>query len=374
METWAMLESLLNDRRALADRYQAALFDWSTVSLCCTRCDARSMSSFFVILDVDYDSMESLEAHAGNLVPRLLEHLDGPRCARCEAETFVDRLYLLTYHAPESRDLVVAHAPESEEHPFESATCSFWHPDSGFEPVERFSPGQAQGFELSALVRRAAVEEMAAQPDDEAVVEHGIRALDRAPGHPLLLEILEKLIDWGRTQLAGAIARAHIDLHPEDPQGHYWLGEVIFKMVNHGARDREALDEAIHHLSVAIELDPGLTSPRNSLGNCLRLLGKNHQARLWYIDLIEEDAGCPEARFNLGIMDLEAGDAESALAHFEEGEKVELEDADFPVGRARALLALGQVEEAAEALERVRELNPDHPRLESLEAQLIGPN
>lgn len=61
---------------------------------------------------------------------------------------------------------------------------------------------------------------------------------------------------------------------------------------------------------------------------------------------------------------------ELALVHFQEGERLEPADADYPVGVARALLQLGRKEEARKALARAQALTSSHPRFAELEVAL----
>ena len=77
----------------------------------------------------------------------------------------------------------------------------------------------------------------------------------------------------------------------------------------------------------------------------------------------------PEANYTLGLILLVAK-PEAALACFERGEAASPEDPDYPRSRARALLALGRLPEAREAIERAEELAPDDPRVAQVAGEL----
>jgi tetratricopeptide (TPR) repeat protein len=201
------------------------------------------------------------------------------------------------------------------------------------------------------------------------LVAQAERALAAAPGNPLLMEVALALISLGRTGLASAIAEAHIAAHPDDPSGHFTLGQVIFHVVNHGAMPREAISEAISHIEAGLALDPSSVEGSLALASCRRFQHRDDDARVLYERVLEGQPGCAVAHYNLGIMALET-DPTSALTHFELGEKSEPDDPDYPMGVARACVALGRFEVAREALNRVRELAPDHPLLGVVEPQL----
>jgi len=59
-----------------------------------------------------------------------------------------------------------------------------------------------------------------------------------------------------------------------------------------------------------------------------------------------------------------------ALVHFQEGERLEPGDPDYPVGAARALVQLGRKDEARKALARAKKLTETHARFAELEAAL----
>jgi tetratricopeptide (TPR) repeat protein len=224
-------------------------------------------------------------------------------------------------------------------------------------------------MQLSVLVRRVAVASMLQDPDAEALVAEAARALASAPGHPLLMDVAHGLIGFGRTGVAAAIAEAHIAAHPDHAIGHITLGQIIFQVVNHGAMPPEAIDEAVLHIETGLALDPTSLEGTLALASCRRFQRREGEARGLYERILERDPGCALAHYNLGVMVLDT-DPATALAHFQFGQEAEPDDPDYPMGIARACVALGQMEMAREALEKVRELAPDHPLLPTIEARL----
>jgi Flp pilus assembly protein TadD len=159
-------------------------------------------------------------------------------------------------------------------------------------------------------------------------------------------------------------------LNPEDAQGHAWLGEILQLVINRGALPMEHLPEAVASLERALELDPNHSGAKMSLATCHRITGQEDLARDLYQDLTSVESVSAMAHYNLGIMDLGAGESLSALEHFQAGESLDPEDPDYPLGIARACIALGRKAQAKEALNRAMEIAPDHPRIEEIESQL----
>jgi tetratricopeptide (TPR) repeat protein len=75
------------------------------------------------------------------------------------------------------------------------------------------------------------------------------------------------------------------------------------------------------------------------------------------------------AHYNLAVIYL-ATEPARALEHFAAGERLAPKDADYPLGAARALLALGRQVDAREAFQRGVALDPKHRLIAQLAKQL----
>jgi Flp pilus assembly protein TadD len=125
------------------------------------------------------------------------------------------------------------------------------------------------------------------------------------------------------------------------------------------------LDLAESHIRRALELSPHHPRALTTRALILRLRGRDDDALAIYREILAHHPGSAVAHYNIAIMLLGRTPAE-ALAHFAAGAALDPEDADYPVGEARALVALGRRSEARRALARAKELAPDHPRIAEL--------
>ena len=78
-----------------------------------------------------------------------------------------------------------------------------------------------------------------------------------------------------------------------------------------------------------------------------------------------------ELELAAGKAQLELGDDEAALANFVAALALDADSADAWAGRALALLELGRREQAAPAIARLAELDPEHPLLAVLRQELL---
>jgi tetratricopeptide (TPR) repeat protein len=107
------------------------------------------------------------------------------------------------------------------------------------------------------------------------------------------------------------------------------------------------------------------------VANVARIRGDEATAIRTLERLLSLHPSHPEASYTLGLL-LLGPDPARALALFEDGEKVQPRDPDYPRGRARALLAMGRYVEARAAAERAQELAPDDPRVAELMARFAS--
>lgn len=88
---------------------------------------------------------------------------------------------------------------------------------------------------------------------------------------------------------------------------------------------------------------------------------------------MDEDPNHPELRLLYGAVLAEAGQVGEAELAWLAAAYLAPQDTRPPLQLARLYLAAGQPEAAAQALERVRLIDPDHPDLAALEDLVVQP-
>jgi tetratricopeptide (TPR) repeat protein len=195
------------------------------------------------------------------------------------------------------------------------------------------------------------------------------RLLHADPDDLLLVRFAAPLLEHRYSEFCMGLAENHRRLAPEDAEGPYLYGEALLTRINSQIEPMERLPEARSALQRAVELRDDHFPAALSLANALRLEKRYDEAKGVFSILLERHPDSAQVHFNLAAMSVER-EPELALVHFQEGEKLEPEDPDYPVGVARALLRLERKEEAREALKRAKKLIGSHPRFAELEAAL----
>lgn len=345
---------LLAHRRSMTDEFGVETLDQAFAKFRCTRCRAPVPDPTFRSFgDAPYLDLEGLGAVAARLA-RAVGEAPAPECPGCGAPARLARLEVHSYDASAGRDLVLAVGLDGR-----APVLSWWHPETGLGPAEPLSEEQRTGLAASWLARCLA---FPFGHDVGELVDALADLVASAPAHPGVVQLVPALIGLQEFDLATEVARARAVAAPDEPWAHLWLGEILLQQMNRGERPFSELPRARRHLETARRLGPDLVEARLSLALCQRLERDENGARRTYEEVLRSHPDCAIAHCNLGLMRL-AKDPAAALAHFEAAEAIDEDDADHPMGCARALVALGRKREARKALERARRIHPDHPRL-----------
>jgi tetratricopeptide (TPR) repeat protein len=215
------------------------------------------------------------------------------------------------------------------------------------------------------LAEDAALREVAG-----VVEEHGLeaayptieRALTTARGRVELLPVAVDLIRAGKYTLAASILGQRLALAPNDVNALMLDARITINLVRDGLVGPEHLASADARFARVLELEPNNLRGLLMWSEVPRFSGDPRASIPRYAKVLERFPGCEVAHYNLASL-LLACQPDEALAHFSAGERLCPEDADYPIGRARALLALGRLQEAGMAAARARELAPNHPQL-----------
>lgn len=101
----------------------------------------------------------------------------------------------------------------------------------------------------------------------------------------------------------------YVALYPEDPEGHYWLGNAL-------GLTRQ-VDRAIPELRRAAELDPRNAEYQSGLGNALGLAKQHAEAIHAYRSAVALKPGDPSFRVAIGFLELQQGNLGAARQEFQ---------------------------------------------------------
>jgi hypothetical protein len=354
----------LEVRQQAIEKYGPRALDSVNVSWLCERCGVPvAPPSLIVIGTAPYRDLEGLIRSAVGCGLRGARAEDKVKCGACGKTPKMNHFDYHAYSSASRKDLVVRCFPKGGFRSGARHELLRWDAAGGYAPVAHLTVGENAALARDGCLREA--EAMLNVSGVEAALKPLEEALQRTPGDPALLEFVPLLTQAGRTGLASAIAQEHIQRHPEDAAGYFWLAESIIQVVTAGALPPERLAEADQLLRQALQWRSDY--PEAAVARCTirRLGGAAAAAAACYEDVIRRYPANAEAHYNLALMALEAN-PQMALEHFIAGEALSPQDADYPTGRARACLKLGRLEEARAALRRAEELDPDHPRLNEL--------
>ena len=246
--------------------------------------------------------------------------------------------------------------------------------------TEAPGPGTEAGYRPATLdddVRRAIARDArlraAKVARDHGDIDRACEALEAAavtmPGEAELIDFLPWLVGQGKTSVAGAIADAYAKARPRDPEGWYWLAQIGIELVAAGTWGHDMLPQIEQHLRAALAVAPTHAQSLVAVANVARVRGDMGAAIATLEQLLTMHPGHPEGSYTLGLLLLDA-DPAKALACFEAGERAQPNDADYPRGRARALMAMGRTVEARAAAARAQYLAPNDPRVTELVSRL----
>jgi len=353
----------LMHRAAMTKEHGAYAFDFFRSAWWCHRCRAHVASGppAAVIALVTYADVDSFVANVQSAATSAVEDsAAAPACETCGDRAAIDHLDYHSFCSGKRADLV---ARFRTGRPIE---LLWWSSEEGYRPTTP-DPETRQAFTRDALLRAARA---ARETGDTARADDALQAASVAiPGDPDLLAFLPWLCNRQKTSIAGAIAEAHARVRPHDPEGWYWLAQIGVEVVAGGTFGPELLPQVEQHLQRALAIAPSHAQALVAVANIARLKGDEATAIATLERLLAIHPGHPEASYTLGLMLLERNPGR-ALACFEAGERAQPRDADYPRGRARALLALDRYAEARVAAARAQELAPEDPRVIELLSRL----
>jgi len=235
------------------------------------------------------------------------------------------------------------------------------------ELAEQLSPDEERTLAEDAALRNAAgTIEVGGITSAYDAIEQAIEA---APRRVELMQFARKLVAVKKFSIAGKIVDARLAVDPNDASALLLEAKMTMTLVNGRQWGTERLADAEQKLSRVLELSPSWIEARLLWADVPRFGGDAAQSAERFLDLLRLHPEVDIAHYNLGAIYL-ASEPARALEHFLAGEKLAPRDADYPLGAARALLALQRIAEARDAFERGAALDPKHRLLEQLRQQL----
>lgn len=285
---------------------------------------------------ITYRNPDSFVDHLTQAGLAAYQETNLTRCRTCGHRALLERLDQHAYLSCEDCDLVARLEPATAD----PASLWFWSRDNGYVRVIALSQEQSECFARDALLRS-----IGAHRDFDNVKEVAPlieEALDFIPGEPQLLEFLPWLNARLKFSLAGPIAQAHIENHPDDPNGHYWLGQTYLQLVASGTAEPSLLEaaEAAFAHTLVLTADGYHADAELGLVNVSRARGDLATASARMELLLARHPDHPESLYTKGLMLLTTSPAD-ALACFMRGAELRPDDPDYRRGleRARTLLA-----------------------------------
>jgi len=337
------------------------------LELCCKECSKPIVDSGVrPVLEVDYGTPEELVES----VARVVRSVNPPpvTCAACGGKP---KIVHYDYHAFSSMlgcDLVVRSITKGGLLSGAKSEFLRWSLATGYLPLDPLPQEVVRRFGRDAAIRKAWTQiEVGGTRQALPTIEKLIMELG---GDKELLVFVPPLLAVGKASVAARIAQLHADAWPNDPQGHYWLAEILIQAIAHGVVSASRLDEAARLLDRALAADSSYGPALVAKAHLPRLQGDVEVAYRALSELATSRPDLGDAHFYLGLMTLEKTPAK-ALEHFERAEKTNPYEPDYVLGRARALARLGRMQEAREAVARVKGLAPNHPKLPEVERLLV---
>lgn len=211
--------------------------------------------------------------------------------------------------------------------------------------------------------------------DDEAMELMG-RALGDLKKGPAVMMWDDKELGWSFSipQELLEKERAKLRQDPQDPDPWAALANMYAMVQKH--------DEAIEHYERAIQLAPDRAGewqpkiesirqrvPREKArllvaqGDNLAQAGRYREAQEFFDEAIRLDPDNALAWYNLGVCQMEFGDATAALNYFDKATSLDPKLVEAWSNRGALLNQLGRAEEALQSLERACQINPEHAKM-----------
>ncbi len=149
-----------------------------------------------------------------------------------------------------------------------------------------------------------------------------------------------------------ALRASVVEAVPDSARGRYNYGTAL-KWANR-------IDEAIHQLRLAVQIDPGHAKAHFNLANAIRSKGRVDEAIVHYRLAIAADPGHRGARTNLASSLHSQGRLAEARAEFLAAVELNRRDARAHYNLAVVLGELDELDGAVEHYRRALELRPDH--------------
>jgi protein O-mannosyl-transferase len=128
------------------------------------------------------------------------------------------------------------------------------------------------------------------------------------------------------------------------------LGEAVYT--------KGRVDEAIAHLTKAVEIEPGNATIHGSLGMALLTKGRRDEALTHLRKSLELNPDQAPIHSALGVAFLELGEPEESVAHLRKALEIDPNDGDAHYNLGNTLLQMRQASEAVIEYERAMRINP----------------
>ena len=184
----------------------------------------------------------------------------------------------------------------------------------------------------------------------------GSAPMDSVQPDPRLIDEIVTAFASGDFESVLQRSSSLVSAHPGFPFGWKALGAACTQL--------SSLEEAVHALSKATDLDPSDPETANALGSALIRVGRLPDARRHLQQAVTINPGYVEARINLGHVLLTAGDPSSALGQFDIAIDIGGSTPLAPVIHkfsGDALIALKQPEAALQRYDKALELDAGFP-------------
>ena len=149
-------------------------------------------------------------------------------------------------------------------------------------------------------------------------------------------------------EAVGHLSRA-VELNPQYADAHYNLGTALAHLGR--------LPEAARRLARALELEPSNAPAAYNLGVVMKRQGRRDEAIAHLTTVVKLSPGHVQAHTTLGALLFEKGDAAAALAHFQDAIRADPKCAEAHGNIGTLLMAQGRAAEAVEPLERAAALD-----------------
>jgi tetratricopeptide (TPR) repeat protein len=234
-------------------------------------------------------------------------------------------------------------------------------------PIERLSAEEERTLLEDAALRNAAgtIEVGGIESAYEAIQA----ALAAAPKRAELMQFARQLVTVRKFSIAGQLVDARLKADPNDAWALLLDAKMTMTLVNSQQWEKKRLVDAERSLSRVLSLAPDWVEAWLLWCDIPRFGGDASASVPRFLELLRRKPQVDIAHYNLAAIYLSSEPAR-ALEHLVAGERLAPQDADYPFGAARALLALERLDEARAAFQRGVALDPKHRLVEQLEARL----